>query len=335
MRNAVGYTDIDFGKPGKQIGFLDLPYSPHDDAWGTLRIPLAVIANGKGPTVILEGGNHGDEYEGPIALGELIRDLDPGAIQGRLIFAPAINMPAVGAGLRTSPIDGLNFNRTFPGDPLGSPTQQLSAYVNDTLFPLGNAFLDLHSGGSSLMNIPSAIIEPADDPPHLQRNIDAAVAFDAPMTVVIGNRGDPRTSTASAVRAGLTVVGTEMAGGGTVTIEALAACRKGVRNVLAHLGVMPPVTPVRKEPPPLFAIPGRGGHVLATADGVFEPFHALGTKVSAGRPAGRIHCLTDPGRPPVELRYAMDGTLYARRHPGKVRPGNCCAVVVVPFAPGG
>lgn len=81
MRNAVGYTDIDFGKPGKQIGFLDLPYSPHDDAWGTLRIPLAVIANGKGPTVILEGGNHGDEYEGPIALGELIRDLDPGAIQ--------------------------------------------------------------------------------------------------------------------------------------------------------------------------------------------------------------------------------------------------------------
>ena len=206
-------------------------------------------------------------------------------------------MPAVGAGLRTSPIDGLNFNRTFPGDPLGSPTQQLSAYVNDTLFPLGNAFLDLHSGGSSLMNIPSAIIEPADDPPHLQRNIDAAVAFDAPMTVVIGNRGDPRTSTASAVRAGLTVVGTEMAGGGTVTIEALAACRKGVRNVLAHLGVMPPVTPVRKEPPPLFAIPGRGGHVLATADGVFEPSTPWERRYP--RAAGRPHPLPDRSGPPA------------------------------------
>ena len=63
---------VDFDKPGKQTGFLDLPYSPHGDAWGTIRIPLAVIANGKGPTVIFEGGNHGDEYEGPIALGEVI-----------------------------------------------------------------------------------------------------------------------------------------------------------------------------------------------------------------------------------------------------------------------
>ncbi len=93
-----------------------------------IRIPLAVIANGTGPTVILEGGNHGDEYEGPIVIGELIRDLDPKSIQGRLICIPAINLPAVGAGQRVSPYDGLNLNRTFPGDPLGSITQQISSY---------------------------------------------------------------------------------------------------------------------------------------------------------------------------------------------------------------
>ena len=107
-----------------------------------------------GPTVILEGGNHGDEYEGPIVLGELIRTLDPGAVSGRLIFIPAINLPAVIAARRTSPIDDLNFNRAFPGDPLGSPTQQIVAYVNDVLFPMSDAFLDLHSGGSSLMHHP-------------------------------------------------------------------------------------------------------------------------------------------------------------------------------------
>ena len=58
------------------------------------------------------------------------------------------------------------------------------------------------------------------------------------MTVVIGNLGDPRTATAAACRAGLVTVGTEMGGGGTVSIEALATCRHGVRNVLAHLGVL-------------------------------------------------------------------------------------------------
>jgi predicted deacylase len=282
--------------------------------------------------VILEGGNHGDEYEGPIALGEVIRDLDPATINGRLIIIPAINLPAVAAGLRTSPIDGLNFNRTFPGDSLGTPTQQISAYVNDHLFPLADAFIDLHSGGLSLQIIPSAIIEPAEDSAHLKRNIDAAVAFGAPMSVVIGNRGDPRTATASAVRAGLTAVGTEMAGAGTVTIEALALCRRGVRNVLAHLGVLPKqAAAAPTAAPPVFEIPDRGGHMLATVDGVFEPFHELGTKVSAGQPAGRIHCLINPAQPPAELRYGVSGVLYGRRHPGRVTPGNCCAVVVVPF----
>ena len=134
-------------------------------------------------------------------------------MSGRLIFIPAINLPAVAAARRTSPLDDLNFNRAFPGDPLGSPTQQIVAYVNDVLFPLADAFLDLHSGGSPLAIIPSAIIEPVVDPERHARNKAATLAFGAPMTVAIDNRGDPRTATASAARAGLTVVGTEMAGG--------------------------------------------------------------------------------------------------------------------------
>ena len=281
--------------------------------------------------MILEGGNHGDEYEGPIALGELIRTLDPGTVSGRLIFIPAINLPAVAAARRISPLDDLNFNRSFPGDPLGSPTQQIVAYVNDILFPLGDAFLDLHSGGSSLAIIPSAIIEPVADPKHHARNKAAVLAFGAPMTVAIDNRGDPRTATASAARAGLTVVGTEMAGAGTVSIDALALCRRGVRNVLAHLGVLPPeMADPPKTNPPVHDLPANA-HVLATDEGVFEPYHANGTTVRAGQPAGRIHFLVDPSRPPVELAYEIDGVLYGRRQPGKVRPGNCCLVVARPL----
>src|SRR5579863_1596071 len=126
-RGTMLRATVDFDKPGRQIGFIQVPHSVHDDAWGVIPVPVAVIANGSGPTVILEGGNHGDEYEGPIVLGEMIRDLDPGAVSGRLIFALAINLPAVRAARRTSPIDGLNLNRTFPGDPNGTTTLQISA----------------------------------------------------------------------------------------------------------------------------------------------------------------------------------------------------------------
>src|SRR3546814_9798707 len=94
-RPSTAFTTVDLDRPGKQVGFLMIPHSPQEDAWGVTRVPLAVIANGSGPTVIIEGGNHGDEHEGPIVIGELIRDLDPGEIQGRLILMPANNVHAV------------------------------------------------------------------------------------------------------------------------------------------------------------------------------------------------------------------------------------------------
>lgn len=332
LQHTIGYSDIDLEKPGKQAGFFNLPLSVHEDAWGSLPIPLCVIANGSGPTVLLMGGNHGDEYEGPIILGELIRNLDPAEISGRLIIVPAINLPAVKAGNRVSSIDDLNFNRTFPGDRLGSPTMQLSAWIHDELFPRADAFIDLHSGGSSLSMIPSAILDLGEDMELAAKNREAVKAFGAPMNVVISNFGDPRTSTASAVKAGLITVATEMAGCGTVTPEAVALCRRGVSNVLAHLGVKEPGTDTtaRNIDAPFHTIAGTSAHVLATDDGVFEPDHELGTEVRAGQNAGRIHCLTDPRREPAELTYKSDGVLYGKRHPGKVRPGNCCLVVARP-----
>jgi predicted deacylase len=332
LRASTAFATVDFDRAGKQVGFVMIPHSPHDDAWGATRLPIAIVRNGEGPTVIIAGGNHGDEYEGPIVIGELIRDLDPGTIAGRLILMPATNVHAVMAGQRTSPVDGLNLNRTFPGDPRGSISEQISAFVSDEIFPRGDAFLDLHSGGSSLNMLASAIVEPTDDKDLHRRNIAAALAFDAPMTVVIGNLGDPRTSTAAACRAGLITVGTEMAGGGTVSLEALAICRRGVRNVLGHLGVLPRVeaTP-RRGDGRVLELPGTRAYVYATADGIFEPFQANGADVHAGEPAGRIHCPWDPARPPETLHYQADGILYGRRQPGRVRPGNCCLVVAAPY----
>jgi predicted deacylase len=329
---STARTTIDFDRTGKQVGFVDIPHSPHEDAWGATRIPIAVINNGAGPTVILQAGNHGDEYEGPITLGELIRGLDPGLVSGRIIFLPAINVPAVLAGRRTSPVDGLNLNRTFPGDPAGTLTQQISAYVSDVIMPLGDAYVDLHSGGSSLNILPSAIIEPATDPALRKKNIAAVLAFDAPLTVVIDNLGEPRTSTATSVRAGLVTVGTEMAGAGTVSLDALGICRRGVRNVLSHFGVLPPTGAApTARPENILRIPGHDGYVLATSNGVFEPFHALGATVHAGEAAGRIHNLGDPGREPETLFYAADGIVYGQRQPGRVVVGNCCLTVAARY----
>lgn len=324
------FTSIDFDKPGRQLGFVSIPHSPHDDAWGVTQVPIAVIANGTGPTVVMEGGNHGDEYEGPIAIGELARDLDPAMIQGRLILMPANNVHAVRAARRTSPIDGLNFNRVWPGDGMGTITQQIAAYVSQCIFPMADAFLDLHSGGSSLDILPSAIIEPTTDAELHRRNIAAVQAFDAPYTVVVSNLGDQRTATATACRAGLITVGTEMRGCGTVSLDALDVCRRGVRNVLAHLGVLEGDARPRNDRPVL-ELAGTAAYVYAPIEGIFEPFHANGETVSAGQPAGRIHQTWDLAAQPLTLHYGADGIVYGRRHPSRVSPGNCCVVVASPY----
>lgn len=326
------FATVDFDRQGRQIGFVNVPHSPHGDAWGVTQIPIAIIANGTGPTVVIEGGNHGDEYEGPITIGELARDLDPGAVQGRLILMPANNVHAVLAATRTSPVDGLNFNRVWPGDAKGTITQQIAAYVAGRIFPMADAFLDLHSGGTSLDILPSAIIEPTDDPDLHRRNVAAVNAFDAPYNVVISNHGDKRTATASACAAGLVTIGTEMRGCGTVSIDALRICRRGVRNVLAHLGVIEgDAGPKPYADRPLLELAGPAAYVYAPIDGVFEPFHAHGEQVRAGQPAGRIHRILDISTPPVALHYGIDGIVYGRRHPGRVFPGNCCLVVASPY----
>ncbi|MFJ4294010.1 succinylglutamate desuccinylase/aspartoacylase family protein [Cupriavidus sp. NPDC089707] len=327
-RKHLVFSDVDLHREGRQVGYFHIPHSPDDDAWGTTRIPIAVLSHGDGPTVLLEAGNHGDEYEGQIVLSEIIRDLDISRLRGRLIVIPAINLPAAISGKRNSPIDGLNFNRAFPGDPNGSVTQQIAAFVNDVLMAASDAFISLHSGGSSLDILPSSIVHCTGDTSHTERNLAAAAAFGAPVSVVLDNLGDTRTAASAAMTAGLTTVSVEMAGQGTVSREALTICRRGVPSVLGHLGVLKDVTPATPTSAAmLYEVPGPAAYVIANADGVFEPLFSIGEPVEAGQVAGRIHFPSDPGRAPLDLRCQQSGIFYAKRQPGLVRQGNCCAVV--------
>ena len=89
---------IDLDEPGKHRGHMIVPWSRDDSAWGSIRIPITVICGGEGPHLLLVGGSHGDEYEGPIALMKLAAGLEPSSIQGTVMILPTMNLPAVRAG---------------------------------------------------------------------------------------------------------------------------------------------------------------------------------------------------------------------------------------------
>jgi len=140
------HSEVDFDKEGKQSAFLRLPHSVHRSAYGWIPIPIVRIKNGTGPSVVMQAGTHGDEWEGQVGLGNLIRELKPRNIQGKLVILPSANFPAAMAGTRTSPIDEGNLNRSFPGDSDGRPTAMIAHYIENLLLPMADYVVDLHSG---------------------------------------------------------------------------------------------------------------------------------------------------------------------------------------------
>jgi predicted deacylase len=100
-----------------------------------------------GPTVVVLGGVHGDEGQGVrgcLALLDTVAGID---LRGRLLVVPVAHEAAVAATLRTSPIDGLDLARCFPGDASGRPTERLAHLLETEVLMAGDLVIDLHSSG--------------------------------------------------------------------------------------------------------------------------------------------------------------------------------------------
>ncbi|MFQ3184036.1 MAG: N-alpha-acetyl-L-2,4-diaminobutyrate deacetylase [Alteromonas macleodii] len=87
-----------------------------------------------------------------------MRSVNIDLLIGRLILLPALNLPAFTEGTRLLPDDGLNLDRVFPGDPLGSLTQRIDDWLSETLMPLSGHIIELHSGGRTLNFAPCILI---------------------------------------------------------------------------------------------------------------------------------------------------------------------------------
>ena len=230
------HTDVDYARSGKQVSFLRLPHSDNTTPFGFVPIPIAVIGSGNGPTVLLTGGTHGDEYEGQVILRRLIHELDPDTVSGRLIVLPAINYLAAQADARCWPGDNINMNRVYPGDPDVTPTPALAHYVETRLLPMCDFGVDIHSGGRVSDFLPCAYVRHGGADELMQKKIAACDAFAAPLTVVVKKTSDNRSLIAAGDRNGVPMISCELGGIGSISIDAMQVGTRGVYNVLHHLG---------------------------------------------------------------------------------------------------
>ncbi|MCB9967825.1 MAG: succinylglutamate desuccinylase/aspartoacylase family protein [Geminicoccaceae bacterium] len=316
---------IDLDAPGKRQGHLHVPWSRDRSAWGAVRPPITVLRGGQGPHLLLLAGNHGDEYEGIIALLKLAETLGAENLAGAVTILPSLNHPAVLAGSRASPIDQGNMNRVFPGRRVGTVTEMIADFVLRELVARADVVVDLHAGGKSLDFVPSVVLHDLPVPDHMQRTMEAARAFGAPLTLLLDELDMEGMLDLHVERLGKLFLSTELGGGGGTTPERVAIAERGLQNLLVHFGLVPGRLDLPR-PSRLMAAPNAGFVVSDTA-GILEPLVPLGAEVRSGTPLARIHAIEDTGVPARTFTAPMDGLLYARHHPGLIGRGDCLAVL--------
>lgn len=307
-------TAIDYDTPGKRHYQLAFHL---DSAWGYSLVPLTVVrgAADDGPGVAVIGGTHGNEYEGQVAVKRLCRDLAAAAVAGLVVLAPQLSESACRAGTRISPLDGVNMNRAFPGDPRGTISRRISDFVKTKIFPRVRVVIDIHSGGREAVFPLCTSFHRLPDAAQFAEIAKAAQLFDTPYLFVYSRQMGSGLLTDEAEDDGKIAIGGEFGSGEGVNPEGVLHAYEGSLNVLRHYGLLPGPVRAIAHPPRrqrLVQAPNLTDYRPCPHDGIWEPLALPGDDLAEGELIGRLHDFSDHSAAPVEIRAHRAGVLIAR-----------------------
>lgn len=292
---------------------------------GMWRLPLLYVAGADaGPTLVVTAGVHGDEYEGIEAIPRVFGSLNPADLRGTLVMVTVCNVPAYEAAMRSSPIDGHNLARVFPGSADGTITERIAHVVTEQLLKSADFFIDLHSGGVAY-NIPTLIGYVHDEGDLGRQSQAAADAFGAPVVWGHPLPMPPGRSISAATELGVPSLYTEAPGGGYAREDDVACFTEGVLNVMRHLDMLDGEPQPRERTHHLVGS-GDLDSVLSTpAAGYFRAEVSVLDDVSAGQRLGSVQDFF--GKTVAEIQADRDGVVIMLRRFHRVHAGDNVAHV--------
>jgi len=324
------FSDIDFSRPG--TSHYEVAFH-HDGTWGNVLVPLTVINGRRGPgkTVACFGGTHGNEYEGQVAVWRLAQELDAEALSGTVILMPRLCTPACDAGTRESPLDGVNMNRAFPGDPKGSISYRIAHFVTTEILRRADVVLDIHSGGRILRFPMCSSFHEVPDPVQQAEMARVSRLFDTPFVMVYSKGMAHGLLTDEAEAMGKITIGTEFGYGEATIRQGVLHAEVGIRNVLRHFGLLPGTNErVRLETdaaPRIVRAVRLEDYVPAPISGIYEPIVEPGQWVEAEELVGRIYDFDYPGSRALEMRAPRAGWLLVAPFAAAVPKGQTVVVI--------
>lgn len=336
QRHIVRPDRLDLDSPGRRDYWVALE---HDSIWGDHLIPLTVFVGRKvkdGQGLVAFGSNHGNEYEGPVALKHLLSEIRIEDVDGRILLIPVLNPSAFLAGTRESTLDDrVNLNRAFvPGagatPALAGITHRIAAFVREFLWPRVHVVLDLHSGGDVARFALCANFHRVDDPDQSRRIEETARWFGTPFLMVYQNL-TPGLLPSEAERLGKITVGTELGWGRAVGIDGVRHGRQGVRAAAIHHGQMrgsiEPIAFHKSGQQRTLEMIDRDCFTVAPFAGHYEPLVECGTRVHKGDRVGLLHDFDRIDEEPWPALAGVDGVVLAQAWVAPVPKGQHIVVV--------
>lgn len=274
----------------------------------------------RGPVLALLGGVHGDEDDGVLAIRQVLRSLATVPLSGTIRTVAPANPAAFATHTRTSPLDGVNLARAFPGDPNGSPSAQLAAALTTDVIHGADLLVDLHSAGAHYdMPLFAGYV---DHGPAADRAHQAALAFGTALIWVHEDCAAGR-SLCVAHDADIPAIYVECSGGGGIRGQHHEAYVHGLMSVMQTLGMLPPgcaPSPVRNEAEYVTGGGDLDAGVLATDAGWFVTDTTAGASLDAGARVGRVFDFDARVRDEIHMAHA--GRVMFLRRTARVQAGD-------------
>lgn len=265
------------------------------------------------PQLWVVAGIHGDEYEGIACAIEAVRTIRPD--RGSVVAVPLAYPAAVSSGTRHGP-DGLDLNRSFPGDPGGSLTERVASKLWRAVTAEAAALLTIHSWHRSGYAGPYAEFRAGDI-------ASAELARTLGMRWAEPLDWHPGLLPSAVSRSGLPAVELELGGLGAQSSAMLAVGVEAVRRAAAWLGMISPepqtrpTTLVQRET------------VCAPVAGLVRQLRPIGSAIKAGESIAEIAAGDELRMVPVTARAA--GVMAVHWTYGAVQAGAPIAVVFSPL----
>jgi predicted deacylase len=335
-RTIARPAELDLDSPGRRDYWVALE---HDSIWGDHLIPLTVFVGPQARRdegLVAFGSNHGNEYEGPIVVKHLLREIQLEQVLGRIILIPVLNVAAFQAGTRESTADdGVNLNRAFVEGAGRTPalagiTHRIAAFVRESLWPRVHVVIDLHAGGDVARFALCASFHPLDDPLQSQKIEETARWFGTPLIITYQNQ-TPGLLPSEAERLGKITVGTELGWGKAVNAEGVRYGRQGVlAAAIDHgqlRGSIEPIGYHKAGTQRRVSMVDRDCFTIAPFAGHYESLIDCGASVEKGQSVGLLHDFDHIDNDPWPATAGVDGVVIAQAWVAPVLRGQHIVVV--------